>query len=206
MAEVAYSLRALIDAAAAEERVNLSERAVRQYVAQGLLPSGRGGSAHIPQYGEEHLLRLRMIVRLAAQYVPARDMQRFLDRLPAASQRMLLERDPLVRLPTEGDAQAYLDRLTTGIRMQAESASANPPDDPAKRPRPVIVLPRRAERAAAAPGQTAKPERTDWARLSIDPDVELLVRLAPGKDPQRLLDSLTQAVRAALKKEREGGS
>src|SRR5258708_583614 len=116
MAEVAYSLRALIDAAATEERVSLSERAVRQYVAQGLLPSGRGGSAHIPQYGEEHLLRLRMIIRLAAQYVPARDMQRFLDRLPAASQRALLERDPLVRLPTEGDAQAYLDRLTTGIR------------------------------------------------------------------------------------------
>jgi DNA-binding transcriptional MerR regulator len=206
MAEVAYSLRALIDAAAAEERVNLSERAVRQYVAQGLLPSGRGGSALIPQYGEEHLLRLRMIVRLAAQYVPARDMQRFLDRLPAASQRMLLERDPLVRLPTEGDAQAYLDRLTTGIRMQTESSSANPPDDPAKRHRPVVILPRRAERAAAPPVQSAKPERTDWARLSIDPDVELLVRLAPGKDPQRLLDSLTQAVRAALKKEREGGS
>jgi DNA-binding transcriptional MerR regulator len=205
MAEVAYSLRALIDAAATEERVNLSERAVRQYVAQGLLPSGRGGSAHIPQYGEEHLLRLRMIVRLAAQYVPARDMRRFLDRLPAASQRMLLERDPLVRLPTEGDAQAYLDRLTTGIRMQAESTSANPPDDPAKRPRPVVILPRRAERAAA-PVQSAKPERTDWARLSIDPDVEVLVRLAPGKDPQRLLDSLTEAVRAALKKEREGGS
>ena len=205
MAEVAYSLRALIDAAATDEHVNVSERAVRQYVAQGLLPSGRGGSAHIPQYGEEHLLRLRMIIRLAAQYVPARDMQRFLDRLPSASQRTLLERDPLIRLPTEGDAQAYLDRLTTGVRLQPDSTPANPPDDPAKRPRPVVVLPRRTERAAA-PAPTVKSERSDWARVPIDSDVELLVRLYPGQDPQRLLDSLTQAVRIALKKEREGGS
>jgi hypothetical protein len=68
----------------------------------------------------------------------------------------------------------------------------------------VVVLPKRAERAAPAPAQVVKSERSDWARLSIDLDVELLIRLHPGKDPQRLLDSLTQAVRAVLKREREG--
>ncbi|MGH2345627.1 MAG: MerR family transcriptional regulator [Chloroflexota bacterium] len=205
MAEVAYSLRALIDAAAAEEHVNLSERAARQYFALGLLPAGRGGSAHMPQFGEDHLLRLRLIIRLAAQYVPTRDMQRLLERLPTASQRLLLERVPLVRLPTEGDAQVYLDRLTAGLRLHPDAAAPEPRDDPAKRPRPVVVLPKRAERAAGS-APAGQVERTDWARVHVDPDVELLVRLYPGQDPRRLLDSLAQAVRAALKKEREGAS
>ncbi len=206
MAEVAYSLRGLIDAAATEEHVNLSERAARQYFAMGLLSPGRGGSAHIPQYGEDHLLRLRLIIRLAAQYVPTKDMQRFLERLPSASQRLLLERVPLVRLPTEGDAQMYLDRLASGLRLHPDPTLAEPSDDPAKRPRPVVVLPKRAERNAAQAMPASQLERTDWARVKIDPDVELLVRLQPGRDPQRLLEALTQAVRAALIKEREGAS
>lgn len=204
MAEVAYSLRALIDAAAAEEGVNLSERAARQYFAQGLMPPSRD-TASGPRYGEEHLTRLRLIIRLAAQYVPARDMQRFLERLPAAGQRALLERAPLARAPSEGDTQAYLRRLTAGLRLYpGGGAVAAVPDDPAKRQRPVVVLPKRAERAASAPAPGA--ERSDWARLSIDPDVDLLVRLHPGKDPRRLLDALAAAVQSALREERERDS
>ncbi|HXT38198.1 MAG TPA: MerR family transcriptional regulator [Chloroflexota bacterium] len=205
MAEVGYSLGALIDAAAAAEGVRLSERAARQYFAQGLLPPARGVHAN-SLYGEDHLLRLRLIIRLAAQYVPARDMLGFLDRLPTASQRAVLDRGPIARLPAEGDAQAYLQRLTAGLRMHQEGGTAAAvPDDPAKRQRPVVVLPKQRP-DKVVPSAPPKIERSDWARVSVDPDVELLVRLFPGRDPQRLLDAMTEAVRAALRKEREGSS
>ncbi|MGH2410015.1 MAG: hypothetical protein ACRDGS_06535, partial [Chloroflexota bacterium] len=69
----------------------------------------------------------------------------------------------------------------------------------------VVVLPRqRPEKAAPVP--PPRVDRSDWARVSVDPDVELLVRLYPGRDPQRLLDAMSEAVRAALRKEREGSS
>ncbi|HVA89408.1 MAG TPA: MerR family transcriptional regulator [Chloroflexota bacterium] len=205
MPEVGYSLGALIDAAAAAEGVRLSDRAARQYFAQGLLPPPRGAHANT-LYGEDHLLRLRLIIRLAAQYVPARDMLGFLDRLPTASQRAVLDRVPVARLPAEGDAQAYLQRLTAGLRLHQDAGTtATVPDDPAKRQRPVVVLPKqRPDKAASTP--PPRVDRSDWTRVNIDPDVELLVRLYPGRDPQRMLDAITEAVRAALRKEREGSS
>jgi DNA-binding transcriptional MerR regulator len=196
---------ALIDAAAMAEGVRLSERAARQYFAQGLMPPPRGVHANT-LYGEDHLLRLRLIIRLAAQYVPARDMLGFLERLPLASQRAVLDRVPLARLPSEGDAQAYLQRLTAGLRLHQDGGTTSSvPDDPAKRQRPVVVLPRqRPEKAAPVP--MPRVDRSDWARVSIDPDVELLVRLYPGRDPRRMLEALSEAVRTTLRKEREGSS
>ncbi len=201
MAEPGYSLRDLIAAASTAENMPLNERTTRQYIDEGLLPPPRvrqaGGG-----YGEDHLLRLRMVMRLSAQYVPVRDIQRFVERLPAAGLRALLDRSPVARSPSEGDAQTYLQRLSDGVRMQVLGHALQQDQDvPTPRQVPAVVLPKRSARPAVSEGQA---ERSEWVRIAVDPDVELHVRLRPDLNQRRVLERLTQAVRAVLRDEGEG--
>lgn len=190
MAEATYNLRALVAAALAAEGTAVSEQAARQYVQECLPPGGTGMSP----YGEEHLLRLRMAIRLAAQYVPLREIARFLDRLPTPALRIVLERAPQARAPSEGDVVAYLERLLRGVPPAALMARDGPaPRTPAHAPAVAVARPRRA--VARTEGQAAYSE---WLRVSIDADVELLVRWRPGGERERLVERLAVVLREAL--------
>jgi hypothetical protein len=191
MAEIAYNLRSLIGAAREAEGTALGEHTARQYVAECLPPPTANMAA---PYGEEHLLRLRLAIRLAAQYVPVREIARYLDRLSLPATRILLDRPPVPRSPAEGDVQAYLERLSRSIPSSAllpinsHGMSAQPRPPTAVQPRP--------KRNAARP--VAEPEYSEWLRVVVDADVELLVRWRAGGGGQRLAERLAAAVREAL--------
>src|SRR5436853_4256848 len=70
-------------------RAGVRVRTVRFYIAEGLLP-GPGARGRAAAYGEEHLLRLRLIRRLAERHVPLAEMRARFAHLPLEDVRALL--------------------------------------------------------------------------------------------------------------------
>jgi DNA-binding transcriptional MerR regulator len=202
MAEISYTLGDLIAAASAAERLTLSERVARQYVAEGLLapPRGRGMTV---AYAEQHLMQLRMVLRLASQYVPLPEIRRWMQTLSDGQLQALLDRPAVPRLPAEGDVQAYLARL---LKTLPRAPSPATPRAPLR-----AAPPRAPRRAAAAPSPPPAPsaERSVWLRVSVSPEVELLVRARGSGVPAQTIDRLVAAVQAVLADgmpDKEGGS
>src|SRR5436190_19922923 len=71
------------------ERAGVRVRTVRFYIAEGLLP-GPGARGRAAAYGEEHLLRLRLIRRLAERHVPLAELRGLLSSLPLDQVRALM--------------------------------------------------------------------------------------------------------------------
>jgi DNA-binding transcriptional MerR regulator len=210
MAEIAYSLRDLVALASAAEGLPLSERVARQYIAEGLVPSAKATGGSKP-YAEEHLLQLRLVMRLATQYVPLREIQRFVDRLPAEGIRSLVDRPLPARSPSEGDAQAYLTRLSRTLRPALARQAlftgeiVTPSQPPTVTPRPRgLPHPKPLPSTAAAQG-SAGVARSSWTRLVVDADVELHLRTGHDAGHQRLMDALVAAVQEVLATERGAG-
>ncbi|HKS70838.1 MAG TPA: MerR family transcriptional regulator, partial [Ktedonobacterales bacterium] len=67
-------------------------RTVRYYIAEGLLP-GPGSRGKGAAYTGEHLVRLRLIRRLAARRVPLGEIRDLLARLPADEARAVLREE-----------------------------------------------------------------------------------------------------------------
>ena len=203
MAEQGYTFEDLIAAAGSAEGVDLSERTTNQYIAEGLLPQPRV-SRNSAIYTEEHLLLLRLTVRLAAQYVPLKDIARCLDRLNPAQVRALLVRQSLPRLPSEGDAQAYLHRL---LRSLPQSLVANQtsgvldaylPKKAKEVARTISIVPTPAPSTPLLPQAPA--ERSDWVRITVHPDVEVMVRAKSSAASRQTLDHIVEAIQAALER------
>lgn len=195
MADVSYTLRDLIAAASAAERLTLGEHVIRQYVAEGLLapPRGRGMTA---AYAEEHLAQLRLVLRLASQYVPLPEIRRWMQTLTVGQLQALLDRPGVPRLPAEGDTQAYLARLLKTLPPAIGRAQAATPSGV-----PLRAPPPRAPRRAAAirpPDPAPAAERTVWLRVAVSAEVELLVRAHGAGLPAQTIDRLVAAVQAVL--------
>lgn len=209
-AEVAYSLRDLVALASSAEGLPLSERVARQYIAEGLVPGAKATGGPKP-YSEEHLLRLRLVMRLATQYVPVREIQRFVDRLPAEAIRALVDRPLPTRSPSEGDAHAYLTRLSRNLRPSLAMQALFKGDIPARalpstatpRPRGLPNAKPQPPTIAALPSSGVA--QSTWTRLVVDPDVELHLRTGHDAGHQRLVDALVAAVQEVLETERGAG-
>lgn len=164
------------------DRVGVPIRTIRFYITEGLLP-GPGGRGKAATYGEEHLVRLRLIRRLAERHVPLAEMRERLGRLSLAEARALLADEEAHTAELERAAQAesprdYIAGLLEGMR---------PPPSP----------PSAAARLREAPGpyQTpppAAPHGESWRRWELAPGVELFARediLAARQELiERLLD------------------
>jgi Ca-activated chloride channel family protein len=157
------------------ERTGLSVRTIRYYLAQGLIPSpgARGKSA---TYGEEHILRLRLVQRLVDQYVPLTEIKARLARLSLDEVRALLQEAEQRQARLEQAAQddssgEYVSMLLREERPIWRSAEAfSLADEQELRLAPFSA---RQRRLMARPSGGVSGER--WQRWQLAPGVELHV-------------------------------
>jgi DNA-binding transcriptional MerR regulator len=153
----------------------VTPRTIRYYIAQGLLASPGAGSG--ARYSDAHLERLRLI----------RQLQR--NHLPLAEIRKQIER---------GSALDYVQAVLEPRARAAPSAPAEPP-------RPMFALSMPSAPAWVRPptrqSPQAEPDRSQWDRVSLTPDVELHVRRPLTRDQNRRVDRLISLARQLLEED-----
>lgn len=153
-------------------RAGTTVRNVRFYIAEGLLPRP-DGAGRAASYGEEHVVRLRSILRMRETGLPLAQIRRAMAGVPAA------ELDE-----TRGTALDYIDRLlgnAPAARDAAAAAAVPPPPMPAPAAAPAPrVLPMQVP--AELMDERGAPAGEQWRRIRIHPDVELHLRepVPPG--------------------------
>lgn len=185
MAQPRYTLHDLGDVASAAEGVPVAERALQRYVEERLIPPAIVSGAAV-YYRESHLLRLRLVLRLVQQYVPLGEIRRWLDGLDDSQVQALIGQPPVSRLPSEGDAQAYLARLTRAARGR----------DFPQQPFTPLGLHGTSAGSTAAASLPPGASRSDWTRIALGDDVELLVRA--GSRASAVIEELVAVLQTVL--------
>ena len=180
------------------QQVGVSPRTVRFYIGEGLL-SGPGSRGKAATYGDEHLLRLRLIRRLTERHVPLSDVRDLLGRLSNDEARALLAEEDqhateLERAARSPSPQQYVAKLLGQARAAqqgvAQQGAAQQAASPALPPAPSSAQERPLRLAAyagASPqspmqvresgGQAGAPESepATWQRYELAPALELHV-------------------------------
>ena len=178
-----YSLGELCDLA------GVSPRTVRYYVAEGLLRSpGQGPGA---RYDEGHLAHLRLIRRLQREHLPLAEIRSRLRALDDQAVQSLLAAPAPDE--TAGSAVDYVRAVLGGSRTGTTAAAlvrAAVPE-PAGEAIPGPSMP--------APSMPLEPERSQWERIALTPDLELHVRRPLTRLGNRQLARLLEAAREILR-------
>ena len=169
----------------------VSTRTVRYYIAQGLLPApvGQGPAA---RYTEAHLDRLRLIRKLQAAHLPLAEIRRQLASLPVEQVAQLAESTPVVAPPGDS-ALDYIESLLKPNR--ALFAMAVPPATPAR----AVATP--PAPAVTGPKPAPEPERAQWERISLDPDIELHIRRPLTRRQNKRVERLISIARQLLEED-----
>lgn len=167
------------------EAVGVPVRTIRYYVAEELLP-GPGGRGKAALYGEEHLLRLRLIRLLSEQRVPLADIRERLRRLALDELRSLVAEEEsrhasLRRLDKAPSPRAYISALLQSAR------AARRPSVPRTSPsgsdaQQHLVFNKMLERPSPRP--------RDWRHWELAPGLELHVRSDCVDQYRRLIERL----------------
>jgi DNA-binding transcriptional MerR regulator len=178
----------------------VSVRTVRFYIAEGLLP-GPGSRGKAATYGEEHLLRLRLIRRLAEQRVPLAEMRDLLDRISLDEARALLaEEEQRAAARQQAEQTASPKEYVTELLSQARAARAAPLAEPPATYRPVappMPPPASPQQSPGLSRQHAQP----WQRWELAPGVELHVRADALDRARELIERLLRAARISGKRQ-----
>ena len=183
------------DLADLSHRADVSQRTVRYYIQQGLLPSPetRGPGAH---YGQEHLDRLRLIRRLQKEHLPLAEIRRRLAELGPREIRRLAEEAPARK---RGDARDYIRSV---LSEDAPKLSARRVDRPSQ---PLIA--ESAMAFDAMPHEVSQrrpahlPSRSQWDRIPLGTDVELHVRRPLDRAQNKQVERLLEAARHIFEEE-----
>ncbi|MBO0790990.1 MAG: MerR family transcriptional regulator [Ktedonobacteraceae bacterium] len=184
------------------ELVDLPVRTIRYYISEDLLPGPEGrGKAAI--YGEEHLLRLRLIRLLSRQRVPVVEMRNVLARLSLDEVRALLAEEQqraaqLEQAASEPPPEEYVATLLRNARAARQTYPAAPVVPEQERSGRVREVP---APAPSAPGQVpfpavplpGVPARDLWRRWELAPGIELHVRADAEQRHRGLLERLLRA-------------
>ena len=189
-----YSLQDLADLA------GTTPRTIRFYIAQGLLASpGRVGPG--TTYTEGHLNRLRLIKRLQREHLPLAEIRSRLAALDDATVSALVAATPAE--PAAGSAIDYI-RGVLGGDGPIEHMPLIPPV-PAS---PVFSRLAAYELPAPSPSEpgeppvpTPAPDRSQWDRILLAPDVELHVRRPLARLAHKRVERLIQIARELLEED-----
>ncbi|HOG46179.1 MAG TPA: MerR family transcriptional regulator [Anaerolineae bacterium] len=170
------------------EQVAVPVRTVRYYISEGLLP-GPGGRGKAASYGEEHLLRLRLVRLLAEQRVPLAEIRARLVPLSLGEVRALLAGEGRLaeerkRAAGQPSPRAYVEALLQQARG-ARYGDAMPA-------RAAEVAERRPPSGTACYCLDA-PSAEPWQRWALAPGVELHVRTDAATRERELVERLLRA-------------
>lgn len=193
-AENDYSLQDLADL------TGVTPRTIRFYVAQGLLPSpGRVGPG--ATYGPGHLARLKLIRQLQREHLPLAEIRARLESLPDAAILALSE------APHGTSASSSASEYIRGVLARTRVAG-RPAPHPYAAARlvapPMPALPATAPAPASptpSPAETPSPDRSQWDRVVLVPDVELHVRRPLTRQLNKRVERLIAIARELLEED-----
>jgi DNA-binding transcriptional MerR regulator len=176
------------------DRAGVSIRTVRYYIQQGLLPSPetRGPGT---RYGREHLDRLRLVKRLQREHLPLAEIRRRLEAMDDAEIRRLAEGEMDAEPAPRSSASEYIRRVLSDgpskiVRERMPAA-----------PRRSIVQPDALAPVAESALGGRAPQRSQWDRFVLAPDIELHVRRPLTREQNRQVERLMEAARRILEEE-----
>lgn len=171
------------------DRVGVPTRTVRYYIAEGLLPgpTSRGKAA---TYGEEHLLRLRLIRLLAEQHVPIKEIRERLAGLSAAEIRAVLAEDErrTARLRRAGEKISPREYVSALLSEAREARSGG-----GLRETAADYSSDARGLSNASPSLAPPCAEEAWCRWELGPGVELHVRADVRERHRKLIDRLLRA-------------
>jgi DNA-binding transcriptional MerR regulator len=153
---------------------DVTQRTIRYYVQQGLLPAPdpRGPAT---RYDERHLERLRLIKLLQREHLPLAEIRRRLERMNDDEVRSALNAAAKAA-PSRTSALDYVQKV-----LSAGAASfAAAPD---------------ATRTHFGKGAGQPIDRSQWERIALSPDVELHVRRPLAREQNKTVDRLLEHAR-----------
>lgn len=162
-----------LDLAELADAADVTPRTIRYYIQQGLLPAPgtRGPST---RYDAGHLDRIRLIKRLQREHLPLAEIRLRLSEMDDDAVRRALKSAPSD--PPRASALDYVQKV-----LSAGSASfAAAPD---------------ATRTSMKRPDYRSPDRSQWERITLAPDVELHVRRPLTRESNKAVDRLLQLAR-----------
>lgn len=189
-----YSLQDLADLAGA------TPRTIRYYIAQGLLASpGRVGPG--TTYTDGHLNRLRLIKRLQREHLPLAEIRSRLASLDDASVASLVEATPTQA--ASGSAIDYIRGVLGGDGPIEQMPLIPPvPASPALSRLPAYDLPASSPAEPGGSGSSSPaPDRSQWDRILLAPDVELHVRRPLARLVHKRVERLIAIAREILEED-----
>jgi DNA-binding transcriptional MerR regulator len=197
-----YTIRDLARLAA------VTPRTIRYYVAQGLLPPP---VTHGPatRYEESHLARLRLVRRLQRRHLPLAEIRRQVEALGDADiQAALAEPEPAAG--NGGSALDYIRGVLAEPRRRPVDRLRPPPNYRVHALARLSAAEPFSPPAAAAPMAAAMvppsgfattpaaPQRSQWDRITLAPDIELHVRRPLSRLANRQVDRVIAAARDVI--------
>jgi len=165
---------------------DVTPRTIRYYIAQGLLPapSQVGPGA---RYGDRHLDRTRLIKLLQREHLPLAEIR---TRLAKMDDRQVAQ---LAQTPYAKQASgSAVDYVQSVLREPRPPMAAQTPASfrmmAVDVPQPVLA-------------PSSVPDRSQWDRITLTPDVELHVRRPLTRHHNRLVDRLIATARQLFEEE-----
>ena len=207
--ESEYCLQDLADLA------GVTPRTIRYYIAQGLLPSpGKAGPG--ATYTDGHLNRLRLVKRLQREHLPLAEIRSRLAALDDATVAGLVEvpaSEPpadsaidYIRGVLNGDSLPEWALRNPTVAASSPSSPISPQVNPPSLNAVALEVPayRLAESSRSytePPAPTPTPDRSQWDRILLAPDVELHVRRPLGRRQHKRVERLIEIARELLEED-----
>jgi DNA-binding transcriptional MerR regulator len=164
---------------------DVTPRTIRFYIEQGLLPAPASLGPK-SRYTDEHLERLLLIKKLQAAHLPLAEIRRQFGTIGAEVLKEMAETEPPTRV-----SESAVDYIR-GVLGQPAVISP-----PAFRSVPLPSGP--APQTTTQP--VSEPERSQWERVSLDPDIELHIRRPLTRGQNKRVDRLIRLARQLFEEE-----
>ncbi|HEY9401946.1 MAG TPA: MerR family transcriptional regulator [Pyrinomonadaceae bacterium] len=171
------------------------ERTLRYYLAEGLISPAAEKQGTASVFGYLHLLQLLVVKKLQSEHLPIRKIKELVDGRTERELERLLGLD--TSAGARNEAHSYLEKLLT--RSTSPSASSARSQNPAG----LVADTTRPAPNLSPAKQSAPAGQATWARVEIEPGLELHVRgdYAPPAETKNVR-RLTRLILDALEGQR----